>query len=99
MTEIKETTVRKIAHAARINLSDEEFHSYSEALQNMFNLAEQLEREDSLGISQMAHPFEPASLTRDDVVHPEKDVDKFHRLTPYFSQGFYEVPAIIEEPS
>ena len=59
--------VEKIAHLARIALSEEDIPVYAHNLSNILALVEQMNAVDTTGITPMAHPLDATARLRDDV--------------------------------
>ena len=97
MCEIKEYTVEKIAEFARIALSGNDKQDYAKMIQNIFELAEQLASADISSVSQMAHPFQSDVITREDYPQNEPDLVSFQKSAPHFLNGFYQVPAVVDQ--
>ena len=53
--------VRKIAHLARLHITEQEAVTYAETLSRILSLIEQMNAVDTTGVAPMAHPF-PGNL-------------------------------------
>lgn len=89
--------VRKIAHLARLNLSDEDIALYTPQLSNILNFIEQMNKVDTSHIEPLAHPLDIAQRLRPDAVCEPDLRDKYQRIAPQVEAGLYLVPKVIEE--
>ena len=88
--------VDKIAHLARIRISDEEKDRYVQDLNNILDLVERMNAVDTDGIDPMAHPLHMVQrLRRDEPVEPNRR-ELFQGVAPATEGGLYLVPKVIE---
>ncbi|MGA4076786.1 Asp-tRNA(Asn)/Glu-tRNA(Gln) amidotransferase subunit GatC, partial [Ralstonia nicotianae] len=88
--------VKRIAHLARIEVSDGEAAQTLTQLNQFFTLVEQMQAVDTTGIEPMAHPIEqvqaPAQRLREDAVtEPDRRAD-YQQCAPSTEAGLYLVP-------
>ncbi len=88
--------VAKIAHLARLALSEQEGEAYAQSLSQILGLIEQMNAVDTTGIAPMAHPQDAGLRLRADEVTETDQRDKFQRLAPATEAGLYLVPKVIE---
>jgi aspartyl-tRNA(Asn)/glutamyl-tRNA(Gln) amidotransferase subunit C len=88
--------VLKIAHLARLRISDAEAATYAEQLARILELVEQMQAVDTNGVAPMAHPTDQPLRLRDDVVSEADQRDKFLKIAPAAEAGLYLVPQVIE---
>ena len=88
--------VKKIAHLARLQLSEQELDAYAISLSRILGLIEQMNAVDTTGIAPMAHPQDSALRMRDDVVKEADQKEKFQAIAPATEAGLYLVPKVIE---
>lgn len=89
--------VKKIAHLARLNLSDKDIAEASRQLSNILHFIEQLNSADTSNVEALAHPLDISQRLRDDAI-TERDLrEKFQRIAPQVEAGLYLVPKVIEE--
>jgi len=88
--------VKKIAHLARLQLSEQELDAYAVSLSRILGLIEQMNAVDTTGIAPMAHPQDSALRLRDDVVKETDQKEKFQAIAPATEAGLYLVPKVIE---
>lgn len=88
--------VRRIAHLARLAVSDAEIAHTREQLDSVFSLIEELTAVDTRGIEPMTHAQDMAlRLRADEVAEPDRRAD-YQRVAPSVEQGLYLVPRVIE---
>jgi len=88
--------VAKIAHLARLAVTDEELEPLRGELAGILHLVEQMEELDTAGIPPMAHPLEMAQRLRPDVVTEENRREAYQAVAPQVENGLYLVPKVIE---
>jgi len=88
--------VLKIAHLARLRVTDAEAATYAESLSRILGLIEQMQAVNTDGVSPMAHPTDQPLRLRDDVVTEADQREKFLKLAPAAEAGLYLVPKVIE---
>lgn len=89
--------VRKIAHLARLNLSDSDITFYTPQLSSILQFIEQLNQADTSTVEPLAHPLDISQRLRPDVVTEPNLRDKYQRIAPQVEAGLYLVPIVIEE--
>ncbi len=93
---IDKLSVEKIAHLARIELSDEDSVYYQNALSQIIQWIDIINTVDTQNITPMAHPFEALQPTRADETRQAPPREQLLFLAPKASAGFYLVPQVIE---
>jgi aspartyl-tRNA(Asn)/glutamyl-tRNA(Gln) amidotransferase subunit C len=88
--------VFKIAHLARLRISDAEAGVFAEQLGRILDLVEQMQAVNTEGVVPMAHPTDQPLRLRDDAVTETDQRDRFLRLAPATEAGLYLVPKVIE---
>lgn len=92
--------VKRIAHLARIETSDEEASQTLAQLNNFFSLVEQMQAVDTTGIEPLAHPLsairEMSQRLREDAVTETDRRGDYQRPAPATEDGLYLVPKVIE---
>ncbi len=94
---LSQDDVKKIAHLARIEISDKEVDELSPELSNILAMVAEMDKIDTTGIAPMAHPFDAKQRLRVDQVSEENQRDYFQQLAPDTEQGLYLVPNVMEE--
>lgn len=94
---LSQDDVKKIAHLARIEMSDSEIDQISPELTNILGMVAQMDKVDTTGIAPMAHPFDAMQRLRVDEVTEENQRDYFQQLAPDTEQGLYLVDKVMED--
>lgn len=89
--------VKKIAHLARLNLSESDMALYTPQLSGILDLIEQMNQVDTSKIEPLAHPLDISQRLRADTVSESDLRTKFQGIAPQVEAGFYLVPKVIEE--
>lgn len=87
---------KKIAHLARLSISDEELDRYTQQLSNIFNLIAQMETVNTDDIEPMSHAMDAIPYLRKDEVTEINNRDNYLKLAPQTEAGLYLVPKVIE---
>ena len=88
--------VRRVAHLARIEVSEAEAQTTLGHLNGIFTLIEDMQAVDTGGIEPMAHAQDLAQRLREDRVTEENRRDAFQAVAPETEAGLYLVPKVIE---
>ena len=90
------TEVEKIAHLARLHISDSEIDEVTGRITDILALIDQMQSVNTDTVVPLAHPLDLTQRLRED------DVTEFNRrgelqlLAPKVEQGLYLVPKVIE---
>lgn len=88
--------VKKIAHLARLSLSDDDLARYREQLSTILNLADEMSKIDANHIEPLANPLNLSQRLRPDAVTESNQRDAFQAIAPHVEAGLYIVPQVIE---
>jgi aspartyl-tRNA(Asn)/glutamyl-tRNA(Gln) amidotransferase subunit C len=89
--------VEKIAHLARLSISEQEMPVYVSSLSSIVNFVDELSRTDTNGVQPMAHPLDGQhQRLRADEVSESDHHEKYQRNAPAVAAGLYVVPRVIE---
>ena len=88
--------VQRIAHLARIEISESEAVTTQGHLNGIFRLIEQMQAVDTHGVEPMAHAQDLSQRLRDDTVAEEDRRAAFQAVAPETEAGLYLVPTVIE---
>ena len=88
--------VQRIAHLARIEVSDSEARSTLTHLNGIFSLIEEMQAIDTQGVEPMAHAQDLAQRLREDRVTEADQRAAFQSIAPETEAGLYLVPKVIE---
>jgi aspartyl-tRNA(Asn)/glutamyl-tRNA(Gln) amidotransferase subunit C len=90
--------VKKIAHLARLNLSEADIKLYTPQLSEILKFIEQMNTVDTSQVEPLAHSLDDlAQRLRQDAITEVDLHDKFQRIAPQVQAGLYIVPKVIEE--
>ena len=88
--------VRRVAHLARIEVSDAEANSTLGHLNGIFTLIEAMQAVDTRGVEPMAHAQDLAQRLRADEVTETDRRESYQAVAPEVEDGLYLVPQVIE---
>jgi aspartyl-tRNA(Asn)/glutamyl-tRNA(Gln) amidotransferase subunit C len=89
--------VEKIAHLARLSITEQEMPVYVTSLSSIVDFVDELSRADVGSVLPMAHPLDgQRQRLRPDVVMETDHHDKYQRNAPSVQAGLYVVPRVIE---
>lgn len=89
--------IDKIAHLARLELTETEIPVYVDSLSRIIDFVGELDRADTQGIAPMAHPLPGlAQRLRSDEVLESDQRERYQRNAPQVEAGLYLVPKVIE---
>jgi aspartyl-tRNA(Asn)/glutamyl-tRNA(Gln) amidotransferase subunit C len=89
-------TVRRVAHLARLRVSDDEAARLKDELNAILGFVEQLAAVDVEGVEPMTAVVETALRQRDDVVDDGGIPGKVLANAPERDDGFFVVPKVVE---
>jgi len=88
--------VQRIAHLARIEVSESEARTTQGHLNGIFSLIEAMQAVDTAGVEPMAHAQDVSQRLREDrVVEPDRR-GAYQAVAPETEAGLYLVPKVIE---
>lgn len=88
--------IKRIAHLARIEVSDTEAETTLTKLTGILGLIEQMQAVDTKGIVPMSHSQDVTQRLREDVVTETNQRELFQSIAPAVKEGLYLVPKVIE---
>ena len=89
--------VEKLAHLARLSITEQEMPVYVSSLSSIVNFVNELSQADTDGVEPMAHPLDgQRQRLRPDVVAESDQREKYQRNAPSVQAGLYVVPRVIE---
>lgn len=88
--------VKRIAHLARIAVTDAEAEAVQADLNRIFALIEAMNAVDTAGIEPMAHARDLTVRLRADEVRERDQHEAFQAVAPRVEAGLYLVPKVIE---
>jgi aspartyl-tRNA(Asn)/glutamyl-tRNA(Gln) amidotransferase subunit C len=89
--------VEKIAHLARLSITEQEMPAYVTSLSSIVNIVDELSRAQTGSVEPMAHPLDGQhQRLRADVVSESDHHEKYQTNAPAVQAGLYVVPRVIE---
>jgi aspartyl-tRNA(Asn)/glutamyl-tRNA(Gln) amidotransferase subunit C len=89
--------VEKIAHLARLSITEEEMPVYVTSLSSIVDFVDELSRAQTAGVAPLAHPLDGQhQRLRADVVTESDHHEKYQANAPAVQAGLYVVPRVIE---
>ena len=89
--------VEKIAHLARLSITEQEMPVYVTSLSSIVNFVDELSRAQTGGVLPMAHPLDGQHQRfRADLVSESDHHEKYQKNAPSVQAGLYVVPRVIE---
>lgn len=93
---INKEEIRKIAHLARINVSQAEVDQVEKKLVGILALIEEMQEVNTNSIEPMSHALDINQPLREDKVTVKDIRDKSLDLAPHSEQSLFIVPQVIE---
>ncbi|MES2217935.1 MAG: Asp-tRNA(Asn)/Glu-tRNA(Gln) amidotransferase subunit GatC [Pseudomonadota bacterium] len=88
--------VKKIAHLARLAISDQEIKAYTEQLSGILDFVEQMNQVDTGNTQPLAHSLDISQRLRSDgVTEPDRRA-AYQAIAPQVEAGLYLVPQVID---
>jgi aspartyl-tRNA(Asn)/glutamyl-tRNA(Gln) amidotransferase subunit C len=89
-------TVRKVAHLARIAVSEDALEPMAQELTAIMQWIEQLQEVDTQNVEPLTSVVARSLPLRDDVVSDGNDAGRVLANAPKSSDGFFVVPKVVE---
>jgi len=93
---ITRADVEKVAHLARIAVTEENITATTERLGNVLAMVDQLQAVDTTDIAPLAHPLDMVQRLRADVVTETSERELLLQNAPATQDGLFLVPKVIE---
>jgi aspartyl-tRNA(Asn)/glutamyl-tRNA(Gln) amidotransferase subunit C len=88
--------VRKVAKLARLEASDADLARVQQQLSAIFDYVDQVQKLNTEGVEELAHPLPVRNVFRDDVPAPSLPVDEALRNAPLRAGNYFGVPAVFD---
>ena len=88
--------VKRIAHLARLEVTESEAATVLKQLSAIFALIEEMQAVDTHGIEPMSHAQDVTLRLREDAVTETDQRELFQSVAPKVEAGLYLVPKVIE---
>jgi len=88
--------VEQIAHLARLQIDGADIDSYSDSLNSILNLVDQMQAVNTDGVEPLAHPLDAVQRLRADEVTETNQREALQAVAPATEEGLFLVPKVIE---
>lgn len=95
-TSLDQQDIKRIAHLARIAISDQEAAATLDKLSGILALIAQMQAVDTTDVSPMSHAQDLTQRLREDIVTQGNQRELFQSIAPSTQDGLYLVPKVIE---
>jgi aspartyl-tRNA(Asn)/glutamyl-tRNA(Gln) amidotransferase subunit C len=93
---LDKSEVEKIAHLARLHISDAEADEVSSRITDILSLIDQMQSVDTDSVEPLAHPLDAVQRLRADEITEKNQRDELQTLAPSSEDGLYLVPKVLE---
>ena len=88
--------IKKIAHLARLTMSEKDITFYAPQISNILEFVQQMDQAQLANIKPLPHPLNINQRLREDIVTEKNQRDSFQKIAPHVEAGLYLVPKVIE---
>ena len=88
--------VEKVAHLARLHISDAEADEVTSRITDILELIDKMQSVDTESVEPLAHPLDVKQRVRPDQVTESNRREQLQTLAPEAESGLYLVPKVIE---
>ncbi|MFN8740570.1 MAG: Asp-tRNA(Asn)/Glu-tRNA(Gln) amidotransferase subunit GatC [Pirellula sp.] len=92
---LSEAEVRRVAHLARLSISDEELPEMTTQLANVLGLVDQLGEVNTDGVEPLVHAIEITNVLQPDRSQPSLVRDEVLQNAPSSDSECFRVPAVL----
>lgn len=94
--EVTETVVKNIAALAQLELDPQELNRLTAGMQNILDLAEQMQSINTEGVKPVSNPLDAQQILRPDEVTESDQRELYQSIAPATEDGLYLVPRVQE---
>ena len=94
--QVDEATVRRIAHLARIKITEAEAKSFKTELSGILNWVEQLDEVDTSSVEPLTRVVPIELRQREDKVTDGEIADEIVKNAPMIEDHYFVVPKVVE---
>lgn len=84
--------VKRVAEAARINLSDDEVEKFEQEFEEILETFSELDEADTEGVKPSFHVIDLENVSREDVVEESLTQEQALKNTEHAEKGFFKGP-------
>jgi len=92
---ISSTDIQRVAHLARLQLSETELESYSVQMKAIVEFVDQLQHVDTSGVEPMVHAIELTNVLANDQVRNGLSREQALANSPDHDEECFRVPAVL----
>lgn len=93
---IEREEVKKVAHLARLAITEDKVDEYTKNLSNILDMVDQMGQADVAGIEPLSNPLDAKQRLRPDVPNADIDRESNQANAPETENGLFLVPKVIE---
>lgn len=93
---LDKSDVEKIAHLARLDVSEADVDEVTRRITDILNLIDQMQAVDTDAVEPLAHPLDVVQRLRADSITESNQRESLQKLAPSCDAGLYLVPRVIE---
>ncbi|MGO2696031.1 MAG: Asp-tRNA(Asn)/Glu-tRNA(Gln) amidotransferase subunit GatC [Bavariicoccus seileri] len=93
--KLTQEEIRHVAELARLAIGDDEIELFTEQMQAIINMVEELEELDTTNVEPTTHGYEQKNIMREDVATQVDKRDELMKNVPTSQDGYIQVPAIM----
>ncbi len=93
---LDKSEIEKIAHLARLHVSDSEAEEVTSRITDILALIDQMQSVDTDAVEAMAHPLEVVQRLRADDITEQDQRTELQKLAPASENGMYLVPRVLD---
>lgn len=93
---LDKSDVEKIAHLARLDVSEADVDEVTRRITDILNLIDQMQAVDTDDVEPLAHPLDVVQRLRADNITESNQRESLQKLAPNCDAGLYLVPRVIE---
>lgn len=93
---LDKSEIEKIAHLARLHISESETEEVTTRITDILALIDQMQTVDTSAVEPLAHPLDLVQRLRVDEVTEENQRDRLQQLAPASKDGLYLVPKVLD---
>lgn len=93
---LDKSEVEKIAHLARLHVSDADAEEVTTRITDILALIDQMQSVDTASVEPLAHPLDVVQRLRADEITEQNKRDELQALAPASESGLYLVPKVLD---
>lgn len=93
---LDKSEVEKIAHLARLHISESEAEEVTTRITDILTLIDQMQSVDTDAVEPLAHPLDVVQRLRADEITEGNQRDELQQLAPASEAGLYLVPKVLD---